>query len=101
MSVLTEEFKQHQRAVLQRRIKRYLAMQDPHFQGEIPERKEFKQKFIPILQKALGHLETENYGICVDCGEEIPLIRLQTVPAAFRCTKCQTLFEEAHDVRRT
>jgi DnaK suppressor protein len=30
------------------------------------------------------------YGLCMDCGEEIPLERLFAQPAAIRCAACQT-----------
>jgi phage/conjugal plasmid C-4 type zinc finger TraR family protein len=32
---------------------------------------------------------------CLDCGEPIPLARLQRVPSATRCTQCQ----EHHEAR--
>lgn len=36
------------------------------------------------------------YGTCIDCGNEIPLARLQAQPAAARCVPCQQRFERSH-----
>lgn len=33
------------------------------------------------------------YGICTDCGEPIPFLRLQAQPTALRCLACQTARE--------
>ncbi len=37
------------------------------------------------------------YGICIDCGVEIALARLQAQPAAARCLPCQQRYEQTHD----
>jgi DnaK suppressor protein len=37
-----------------------------------------------------------HYGICVDCGTDIPLARLQAQPTASRCVPCQERFETSH-----
>nr|HET7859192.1 TraR/DksA family transcriptional regulator [Caldimonas sp.] len=37
------------------------------------------------------------YGICIACGSEIPVERLQAQPAAARCLPCQQRFEQTHD----
>jgi DnaK suppressor protein len=36
------------------------------------------------------------YGICIDCGGEIPFERLQAQPAALRCIACQNAYEKTH-----
>ena len=48
------------------------------------------------IERALGRLHTPEYGQCADCGEDIPFIRLQANPMAFRCTGCQSAFERTH-----
>jgi RNA polymerase-binding transcription factor DksA len=40
------------------------------------------------LRAALAAIEAGNYGVCVDCGEEIPEGRLRALPDAVRCV-CQ------------
>jgi len=37
------------------------------------------------------------YGLCVDCGEDIPFARLQAQPAAARCVRDQERYEQTHD----
>lgn len=42
------------------------------------------------LQQALARLETEDFGYCEDCGEEIAVKRLEFDPAVTRCITCAT-----------
>jgi RNA polymerase-binding transcription factor DksA len=44
---------------------------------------------------ALARLEAGDYGDCVDCGEAIPVARLQAQPFAIRCVGCQERRERA------
>ena len=46
------------------------------------------QKRISSLQKALTMIDEEEYGICEECGEEIPFARLELVPESSRCVRC-------------
>ncbi|WP_343661962.1 TraR/DksA family transcriptional regulator, partial [Ralstonia sp.] len=45
------------------------------------------------LNAARERMEQHSYGICVDCGEAIPFLRLQAQPTAMRCLPCQTARE--------
>ena len=45
------------------------------------------------VASALAQMENETYGVCVDCGEDIPLARLQAHPFADRCIRCATAAE--------
>ena len=38
---------------------------------------------------ALMRIESGTYGVCVDCGREIPDERLLVIPYASRCVSCQ------------
>ena len=40
------------------------------------------------LQHVLEVIDDEDYGYCEDCGEAIPLKRLEISPAATRCVSC-------------
>lgn len=40
------------------------------------------------LQTALVRMETGDYGVCDDCGEEIAIGRLRLDPAAMLCISC-------------
>lgn len=42
------------------------------------------------LAAAEKAIEEGTYGVCVDCGGEIPEGRLKVVPDAVRCVPCQT-----------
>lgn len=44
---------------------------------------------LPYSLMAVQQLEAGQYGICIDCGQEIPKRRLDIVPGAIRCIECQ------------
>jgi len=48
------------------------------------------------VEAAKERMVQGSYGLCVDCGAEIPLNRLEVQPAARRCVPCQERFERAH-----
>jgi RNA polymerase-binding protein DksA len=45
------------------------------------------------VERALTLLHEPEYGVCADCGEDIPFSRLRANPVATRCTACQTRAE--------
>lgn len=45
------------------------------------------------IEEALLKIEGGTYGICDDCGEEIPVGRLNVMPFALRCVDCQEKHE--------
>jgi RNA polymerase-binding transcription factor DksA len=45
------------------------------------------------VEIAQQRLEEGKYGICIDCGEEIPAERLEAIPEAIRCIKDQNRYE--------
>lgn len=47
------------------------------------------------LQAAMRRMDEGSYGICIDCGVDIPFERLQVQPSALRCIRCQTQAEKA------
>jgi len=40
------------------------------------------------LEGALGRVELEDFGLCSECGESIPIKRLQAVPYSSSCIAC-------------
>lgn len=46
------------------------------------------------LVRALGRIETGEYGTCENCGKEIPIERLQALPSASLCVACK---QEEHE----
>jgi RNA polymerase-binding transcription factor len=45
------------------------------------------------VESALARLHTPAFGVCADCGEDIPYVRLRAQPAALRCVACQSAAE--------
>lgn len=43
---------------------------------------------IQQLSDAIKRIENDNYGICIDCGEEIAQQRLAVQPSATKCINC-------------
>jgi len=41
-------------------------------------------------EAALERLDQGSYGLCSDCGTDIPLARLRLSPTALRCVACET-----------
>lgn len=48
------------------------------------------------IDGALLRLSEGSYGLCSDCGQKIPLPRLEAEPTAARCVQCQALYEKTH-----
>lgn len=48
---------------------------------------------LAAVEAALERLRAGTFGLCLDCGDEIPARRLAAVPWAFRCVACQQAFE--------
>ncbi len=44
---------------------------------------------LKAVDEALSRLETGDYGVCAQCGEEITFARLKAVPLAMYCVDCQ------------
>jgi DnaK suppressor protein len=46
-------------------------------------------KTLKLIEEALEVIDTEEYGICQECGEEISEKRLKAIPWAQFCLNCQ------------
>jgi DnaK suppressor protein len=55
---------------------------------------------VAALENALSKVERGVYGLCEECGEEIPLARLQALPTAVLCVDCQQALERQPHWRR-
>jgi RNA polymerase-binding protein DksA len=53
-------------------------------------------KEVKAINAALRRMDAGEYGICLDCGNDISPGRLEINPAAERCIACQTKFETEH-----
>jgi DnaK suppressor protein len=52
-----------------------------------------ERKLIKKINDTLRMIENDDYGYCIQCGEEIGLNRLQARPTATLCIDCKTLDE--------
>jgi RNA polymerase-binding protein DksA len=48
------------------------------------------------IDGALRRIEGGSFGVCVQCGQDIPLPRLEAEPSASRCIDCQSMYEKTH-----
>ena len=48
------------------------------------------------IERALERLAAGRYGVCDECGEQIPEVRLSALPFAARCIDCQRTLESSH-----
>jgi RNA polymerase-binding transcription factor DksA len=48
------------------------------------------------VEEAQQRMAEGRYGICADCGEDIPRERLLAQPIAIRCAACQAALEAGH-----
>jgi|SRR5262245_3987911 len=51
---------------------------------------------VRALDAAIRRMLDGRYGVCVDCGGEIPLERLRAQPSASRCMGCQERREKTY-----
>lgn len=72
------------------------AEMDQHFMLSLKER---ERNLLKQIDDALARLAADKYGICEECGEEIPLRRLQARPMTTLCIACKTLQEEDEKIR--
>ncbi len=66
-------------------VARSLADVETH--ASLIERAEYRLK---AIDAAFNRLERGRYGLCDECGDEIPLKRLEALPFAAYCVDCQT-----------
>jgi DnaK suppressor protein len=48
------------------------------------------------LDAARARIADGSYGVCADCGADIPVARLHAQPAALRCVACQDRHEKTY-----
>ena len=52
---------------------------------------------LKLVEAALARIDSEEYGLCMDCGSAISSSRLDAIPWAVRCIACQELFSSDLD----
>ncbi len=48
-----------------------------------------ENKYLLYLEDALNRIEEGSYGVCINCGKEIPKARLEAVPHTQLCVPCK------------
>ena len=59
---------------------------------------EQERREVVAIERALAKMATGSFGVCEDCGENIPPKRLMVLPQARLCAHCQA-FEEKQTAR--
>jgi DnaK suppressor protein len=59
---------------------------DAEIDASIVERAEQQ---LAQIDSALARLDDGCYGVCLECGEDIPVERLRAIPSAIYCVGCQ------------
>jgi DnaK suppressor protein len=54
------------------------------------------QQELRDIEQARDRMVDGSYGMCQDCGKEIPFERLKAQPSAKRCVACQSVYEKKH-----
>lgn len=75
--------------------------EDPRAQVDVERDLEFtldarESAELDAVDSALKRIEDGVYGVCVDCGADIPAARLHVAPETLRCVACQGKFERLH-----
>ncbi|HYL74666.1 MAG TPA: TraR/DksA family transcriptional regulator, partial [Bryobacteraceae bacterium] len=52
---------------------------------------------LKLVEAALARMDSEHYGVCMDCGGPISARRLEAIPWANRCIACQEHLSSARD----
>lgn len=55
---------------------------------------DLERRQLHLVERALRRLEEGDFGVCQECGEEINEKRLEAVPWARHCIRCQELEEQ-------
>ena len=82
---LEEESKAVEPSVSLGRLTRMEALNDKGVNEHVLRQ---NRKTLERLENALRRVTTEEYGLCVRCGKEIPMGRLRLVPEALVCVPC-------------
>jgi DnaK suppressor protein len=61
---------------------------------------ERERNLIRQIKAALSRLDEGTYGICEECGEQIPLKRLEAQPTSLMCVDCQECLENVGASRK-
>lgn len=88
-----DEFVAAQKAIILKRLKKYknvaTAKNSLLETGDLTDYQYYKSTTVSkYLLRAMTKIENGTYGECEVCNEEIPIARLELVPAALSCVEC-------------
>lgn len=52
-----------------------------------------RQRILRRIDAAMRRMEEGSFGVCAECGEDIPLRRLEVLPWTQYCVRCQEMIE--------
>jgi len=58
-----------------------------------------ERKLIKKIQQALQRIEDCEFGVCVECGDDISIPRLKALPMTTLCINCKSKQEQDEQVR--
>ncbi len=73
------------------RLSRIDALQNQAMSQEGNRRREVEMRKIA---SALARIADDEYGFCIECGQQIPVGRLQADPSAAMCVQCASIQEK-------
>jgi RNA polymerase-binding protein DksA len=91
-TALTVEREKLNRFVFQEMMSKKLSNQTD-FEIRVHNNKVARKRLADI-DVAIKRIEDDEFGICIECEEEIPVERLIVFPYAKRCISCQTRHEK-------
>jgi DnaK suppressor protein len=71
---------------------------DTHETDSVCEIMGIESTQIDQIERALTKIDNGTYGICEDCGDEIPIVRLEALPFATQCIACKRRQEIAGQI---
>lgn len=75
-------------------------VQSMHMREESATHLGRRSRVLADVDRSLQAISDGSYGICADCEEPISLKRLETIPWAPRCLRCQELLERQESEER-
>ncbi len=56
-----------------------------------------EQNELALIVQALKRITDGTFGVCLDCGQSIPVERIKAIPYAENCVKCKAKKEEEEE----
>lgn len=60
-----------------------------------------RQRILRRIDAAMRRMEEGSFGVCAECGEDIPLRRLEALPWTQYCVRCQEMIERDEERSRS